>query len=63
MSGLHTGQVLSERHLTQTHKYGHRVTFVAISQYIIKLVFTQDKPELRGDTKRPSVTQNQADLT
>lgn len=65
MSGLRICPEHSAEHgyLTQTDKYGHHVTFVLPSQCVIQLVVTQDKPELRGYTKRPSVTQSRADLT
>lgn len=49
--------------LTQIDKHGHQVTFVVSMQYVIQLVVTQDEPELRLYTKRPSVTQGWADLT
>lgn len=65
MSGLRICQALSTEHghLTQTDKYGHHVTFVHSSQYVIQLVVTRDKPELGVYTKRPSVTESRPDLT
>lgn len=42
--------------MTQIDKYGRHVTFAVSSQYVIRLVVIQDKPEFGLYTKRPSVT-------
>lgn len=56
---------LSQNEMGIWPKWTNIVTMasVVISHYVIQLVVTQDKPELRGYTKRPSVTTSLTGLT